>query len=557
MGIRFTTALLSTALAGMTAGCWQGQGEMAPMREAKAAEPLPQCTAQQLLAAVPGKAEVEAHRQFALPTIDYPAGTEKDFWGMSVILRVTPEGQPECYALEDRFRRDVPLDPERSAFLAAIRSWRYLPFTRDGSATPAIVTEDIREQELPGTHVPMPDVALSDVSISLRRTGCYGTCPSYRVTVRGDGTATYEGDAFVDVEGEHHYTVPVEEVAALVERIREDDLWSMRSNYQAAITDHPSYALVIRMGDRTKPIRDYVGKMAGMPEVISEFEDEVDRVARSDQWVSLGMTAVERLEAEGFRFASQEGADLLARAVSNPASSDVAIARLIALGAPIRGGKTRTLFGTGETHVLEAALRNRHAGLVQPLVDAGAWSKDGRVDQPLVDAAFRAAVAGGSLPAVEEVWRVAGEGSRPALTFRDETIEEERTRRKRAPVVLLLDPYAARHDTWDGLAIAQWFAARGGDLGGSRANGDTLLHAAASGNDLAFVAYLLEQGLDPSAAGEFGLPALGSTEDEDVALLLLQAGTDIRPLDEGRPFIEFARSRHWGRVVAWLERANE
>lgn len=99
--------------------------------------------------------------------------------------------------------------------------------------------------------------------------------------------------------------------------------------------------------------------------------------------------------------------------------------------------------------------------------------------------------------------------------------------------------------------------AQGCDIKASRANGDTLLHIAAGANDAAFVRYLLDQGLDASAAGEYGLPPLASVQDEDVALLLLEAGTDLRMMDDdGQRFIDYARDNHWGRVVAWLQRSE-
>ena len=176
---------------------------------------------------------------------------------------------------------------QRRALIGQLAGWRYTPLTRDGQAVPMVVTETLREQELPGAHVPMPTVPLSQVRIILVRSGCYGTCPSYSVEVRGDGTALHKGLGFVDVEGEHHHRVPVADVAALVESARAKDLWSMRTSYRAPITDNPTYVLVLDMGGQVRRIEDYVGGMVGMPAVISEFEDEVDKVARSEMWVTL------------------------------------------------------------------------------------------------------------------------------------------------------------------------------------------------------------------------------------------------------------------------------
>ena len=71
--------------------------------------------------------------------------------------------------------------------------------------------------------------------------------------------------------------------------------------------------------------------------------------------------------------------------------------------------------------------------------------------------------------------------------------------------------------------------------------------------DIKFVRYLLGQGVDVSAPGQFDLPALGSAQDEDIALLLLQSGSDWKMDDNGAGFLRFAGGQHWGRVTAWIK----
>lgn len=107
----------------------------------------------------------------------------------------------------------------------------------------------------------------------------------------------------------------------------------------------------------------------------------------------------------------------------------------------------------------------------------------------------------------------------------------------------------------DGVQIAAWLASRGCDLKAAGAGGRTLLHIAANADDAEFVHYLLSQGFDASTLGEYDLPALGSTSNEDVAMLLLEAGTDLSKMDD-QPgeFLRYARSNHWQRVVEWLRK---
>lgn len=77
---------------------------------------------------------------------------------------------------------------------------------------------------------------------------------------------------------------------------------------------------------------------------------------------------------------------------------------------------------------------------------------------------------------------------------------------------------------------------------------------ATDAGDVQFVRYLLDQGLDASMLGEFDLPALGSAGNEEIALMLLEAGTDFSLMDDdGHQFMRYAKGNHWGRVVAWLK----
>lgn len=124
-----------------------------------------------------------------------------------------------------------------------------------------------------------------NVTISLSRSICYGFCPSYRVTIHGDGTVRYIGQCFVAVRGIHDYQVPAADVAKLVEEFEAANFFSLRDSYRAHITDNPTYTLTLTIGVRTKTVSDYVGKMDGMPEIVTTLENAVDRVGATAQFV--------------------------------------------------------------------------------------------------------------------------------------------------------------------------------------------------------------------------------------------------------------------------------
>lgn len=546
---RIFTRLLffTTFLAISVQGCAQAPSPVV-------ANDAPVCSDAQLLVSKVDEKQMQAHRKSALPTISYPYGTQREDWGLQLTLRIDESGRVACYLAKDDIGRPQTLNAERRNIVKTLGHWRYRPFVREGKAVAAIVSEQVGEQELPEKHVPLPEVPLEQVRIVLERTGCFGSCPSYCVEVYGDGRVTYQGERDVDVQGKHEYRVPKEDVARLVESLRTKDLWSLRSGYNAHITDNPTYVLTLDMGKQSRTITDYVGEMIGMPAVVSEFEDEVDKVARTDKWVHLTKESLGYLKAEGFAFNSQAGAELLARAVANHGTHDEeAMLELIEMGAPltVKGEQQPEYFGAPGP-LFESALRNHHGALLRPLVERGALDSNGKRDQKKIDAAFRAAIEGSRLDAVKVVWSIAGSRPHPALTFEDQS-EDDKSVHKKSPMILLLSN-RYRGDGWEGMEIAKWLVEQGGDLKAQAANGDTLLHIATEAGDVRFVRYLLDQGLDASTPGEFGLPALGSASDEEIALMLLEADTDFTLMDDdGHRFLRYAKDNHWGRVVAWLK----
>ena len=517
---------------------------------------VPECTARELLGYSPSKPEIAAHRQFALPVVKYSHGTKLMAYagGLALTLRIEAAGNVACFAMADEWGERQALNDQRRDVIGDLSNWRYAPFMRDGAATAAIVKEVVGEEELPGSVSEPPVVSLQAVMIGLQRSGCFGPCPAYKVELYGDGHAVFEGQGDVDVLGKHSYSIDPEVVAKLVDSMRTKKLWSLRDSYRAAVTDNSTYTVTLRLGDQVHVIEDYLGRMVGMPAAVTAFEDAIDAAAGSNGWINLSLAAVNDLWAEGFEFSSKEGGMLLGRAAANPKSDDDALVKLIGLGVSTdtvaldgRGGERRI-------PLIDAALESGHEKLAAALIERGTLQTRGTADQAEKDRAFHAAIAGGKLSLVQTIWDTSG-SSHPALTFPDRGRENMYSERE-SPVTLLLTRPFDRKQAWQGREIAQWLAEKGCDLSAHGADGRTLLHIAAQAGDAQFVRYLLEQGVDPSTPGEFDLPAVGSAQDEEVAMLLLQAGSGVsaRYVADNGQLRKFAEYRHWQRVIEWLDK---
>jgi hypothetical protein len=503
------------------------------------------------------RGEVDQHRLFDVPVVDYLATdwAERNGWG-SFELHVDAQGRVTCF-VEPAKDASHPLTPQERAVLREASGWRYRPFLKDGRPVALVVSQRYFEQIPPQRHVPTPRVSDDQVRISFVQGRSFFGGFGYSIHVRGDGWVGFHSLGGTDVDGRFGYRVPRPEVAGLIALIRDGDLWSAADDYHGDTTDQSTQWLTVRFGDESRSIKEYAGRRIGMPAIVTRVQEEIVRVARADQWTTLSMEALDRLQHARFDFASQESGKMFARAVLNHrASDDAAMLRLLELGAPIDAPLV-AVWATdppdrGAT-LIDEALRRRRTRLIAPLIARGALETNGYPDQRKIDAAFRAAIEGGRLDQVKQVWDVAGSRPHPALAYRD-TPEYRNVPPKDGVPVALLIGRDSRDLQWEGLEIARWLAAQGNDLKAARSDGSTLLHAAVAGDDPRFVRYLLAQGVDPTEGGRYEYSAVDNAQSEDVALALLGAGSEVPVRSMWFPSYRVrAENKGWSRVVAWLD----
>ena len=92
-------------------------------------------------------------------------------------------------------------------------------------------------------------------SVKLRRGPCFGTCPMYEVTLRADGTATWDGERFVDRLGLHQGAVDVNDFGRLARFVERADFFSWEAEHLANVTDLPDYFLTVVRGGESKTVR--------------------------------------------------------------------------------------------------------------------------------------------------------------------------------------------------------------------------------------------------------------------------------------------------------------
>jgi hypothetical protein len=125
------------------------------------------------------------------------------------------------------------------------------------------------------------DPSLNNLLITLERTACFGTCPSYSLAIYGNGTVQYQGLYFVAVKGNQTATISPEDVQMLLNRANEIGYFDLEDEYSGPVTDLPTYITSITVNDTTKRIVDY----AGAPDSLRQFENMIDEIAGSHRWV--------------------------------------------------------------------------------------------------------------------------------------------------------------------------------------------------------------------------------------------------------------------------------
>ena len=177
------------------------------------------------------------------------------------------------------------LDEGRSIEMAR----RFKPWTQDGKNIRVRVRDDVmilppeRWALVPRSFPVRWD--LRSVKIELSRGVCYGRCPAYSVTIRGDGSVRFDGQRYVQVPGKQDARIDPTAVRSLVQQFEDAKFFAADDKYIAEVTDNPTYTLTLTVDGKTKSVTDYVGEQVGMPLVITDLENAVDEVAGTKQWI--------------------------------------------------------------------------------------------------------------------------------------------------------------------------------------------------------------------------------------------------------------------------------
>jgi hypothetical protein len=233
----------------------------------------------------------------------------------------------------------------------------------------------------------------------LSRSGCFGTCPSYTVTVRGNGEVLYRGYGFVSITGAQTSHIDAASFSALLNRFRAANFFGLKDSYRAGVTDNPTYVLSVRIGHRAKVVEDYVGRWAGMPDTVTDLEDAVDMITDSARWVSSSSGTIGAMQRAEIGFKSPQATQVLWAAVD--VGDFVTVRQLLDAETPVglrEASSGWSLFPRfWSPSVLELAVESRNEGARLKTVETLLSSNAVRSDKAAMQQALARAVESGDV----------------------------------------------------------------------------------------------------------------------------------------------------------------
>ena len=133
---------------------------------------------------------------------------------------------------------------------------------------------------------PPDQVAGATPIATLERTGCYGECPVYRLTVSSDGSVVYVGTRWVKVLGRQQYKLTDTQLSELQSAFEHATFMQMRDYDRVENTDDDWAHVSYRRGNIVKRVRHYHGDNSA-PAALSALEDEFDRIVDSGRFIGV------------------------------------------------------------------------------------------------------------------------------------------------------------------------------------------------------------------------------------------------------------------------------
>ena len=122
---------------------------------------------------------------------------------------------------------------------------------------------------------------LKTVTIHLERTGCFGSCPSYALTIHGDGNVEYEGKTYVKETGSRAGHMDATSIRTLLAEFNKTQFWELDEDFNGSkckvtCTDMATVRIRLDVKGIEHHVVHYYG-CGGVPRSLFDLESAIER----------------------------------------------------------------------------------------------------------------------------------------------------------------------------------------------------------------------------------------------------------------------------------------
>ncbi|MDQ5825334.1 MAG: DUF6438 domain-containing protein [Chloroflexota bacterium] len=146
------------------------------------------------------------------------------------------------------------------------------------------ITEAGEAEAVPNLKGKYTEEQIEESVITMGRTGCFGTCPAYHLTIEGDGTVNFIGQGYTRITGRVETHVERETVERLIAEFEKVGFNNLDDTYPADATDSAGVRISIEIAGKTKRIEHDLSSMRA-PRRLVMLEERIDRIIDTEQWI--------------------------------------------------------------------------------------------------------------------------------------------------------------------------------------------------------------------------------------------------------------------------------
>jgi hypothetical protein len=129
---------------------------------------------------------------------------------------------------------------------------------------------------------------LDSFSIELSRGACYGSCPQYKMKIRGDGNVEFVGHGYIHHEYRHQSTLTSQQVSSVLRALNRANFSALEDRAFQWCFDTSSVAVSVTIDGKSKTVTSdssCTGLKSGVQDSFVRAASEIDDIVGTAKWI--------------------------------------------------------------------------------------------------------------------------------------------------------------------------------------------------------------------------------------------------------------------------------